>query len=62
MNVCTNLPLYFTESKMHIFLSFVVQLRPTLFDPIDYSTLGSPILHYLPEFAQIPVYWISDAM
>ena len=52
MNVCMNLPLYFTASKMHIFQSFVaVQSRPTLFDPIGYSTPGSPVLHYLPEFA-----------
>ena len=52
MNVCMNLALYFTESKMYIFLSFVVvQSHPALFDPIDYSMPGSPILHYLPEFA-----------
>ena len=52
MNVCMNLSLYFAESKRHIFLSFVViQLRPTLCDPIDYSTPGSPVLHCLPVFA-----------
>ena len=28
----------------------------TLCDPIDYSTPGFPVLHYLPEFAQIHVY------
>ena len=28
----------------------------TLFDPIDYSTPGFPVLHYLLEFAQTPVH------
>ena len=30
-------------------------------DPMDCSTLGFPILHYLPEFAQICIHWVSDA-
>ena len=29
----------------------VTKLCPTLCDPVDCSMLGSPILHYLPEFA-----------
>ena len=29
----------------------VVQLCLTLCDPMDCSTPGSPVLHYLPEFA-----------
>ena len=29
-----------------------------LFDPVDCSMLGSSVLHYLLEFAQICVYWI----
>ena len=35
---------------------------PTLCDPMDCSTPGSPVLYYLPEFAQIHVYWIADAI
>ena len=31
----------------------VVKLCPTLCDHMDCSTPGFPILHYLPEFAQI---------
>ena len=31
----------------------VTQLCPTLCDLIDSSMLGFPVLHYLPEFAQI---------
>ena len=30
----------------------VTQSRPTLCDPMDRSMPGSPVLHYLPEFAQ----------
>ena len=32
-----------------------------LCDPRDCSTPGFPVLHYLPEFAQIQVHWVSDA-
>ena len=28
---------------------------------MDSSTSGFPVLHYLPEFAQIHVHWVSDA-
>ena len=30
---------------------------PTLCDPVDCSTPGFPVLHYLPEFAQIPAHF-----
>ena len=33
----------------------------TLWDPMDYSMPGSSVLHYLPEFAQTHVHWVSDA-
>ena len=36
------------------------QLCPTLCDSTDCSMLGFPILHYLPEFSQIHVHWVSD--
>ena len=29
---------------------------------MDWSMPGFPVLHYLPEFAQTHVHWISDAM
>ena len=35
---------------------------PTLCDPMDWSMPGSSVLQYLPEFAQIHVHWISDAI
>ena len=34
----------------------------TLCDPVDCSTPGFSVLHYLPEFAQTHVHWISDAI
>ena len=35
---------------------------PTLHNPIECSTPGFPVLHYLPEFAQTHVHWVSDAI
>ena len=40
----------------------VAQSCLTLCDPMDCSTPGFPVLHYLPEFAQTHVYCISDAI
>ena len=34
----------------------------TLHDPMDCSMPGSPVLHHLPEFAQIHGHWVSDAI
>ena len=34
----------------------------TLCDPMDCSTPGFPVLHYLPEFVQTHVHWVSDAI
>ena len=33
-----------------------------LCDPMDCSTPGFPVLHYLPEFAQTHVHWVGDAI
>ena len=33
-----------------------------LCDPIEFSTPGSSVLHYLPEFAQIHVHWTGVAI
>ena len=30
--------------------------------PMDCSTLGFPVLHYLPDFTQIHVHWVGDAI
>ena len=33
----------------------------TLCNPMDCSTPGFPVPHYLPEFAQVCVHWVGDA-
>ena len=33
-----------------------------LCNPVDYNTPGSSALHHLPEFAQIHVHWVGDAI
>ena len=45
-----------------LLLLFSSQVVLDSLQPMDYSTLGFPILHYLPEFGQIHVHWISDAI
>ena len=40
----------------------VAQSCPTLCDPMHWSMPGFPVLHHLPEFAQIHVHWVSDAI
>ena len=35
---------------------------PTLCDPMDHSTPGFPVYHQLPEFTQIHVHRVSDAI
>ena len=43
-------------------MSLVTKSCPTLWDPMDHSTLGFLVLHHLPQFAQTYVHWISDAI
>ena len=43
-------------------VSSVTQSCPTLWDPMNCSTPGFPVLHQLPELAQTHVHWISDAI
>ena len=40
----------------------VAKSHPRLCDPMDYSTQGSSVLHYLLELAQIHVHLVSDAI
>ena len=40
----------------------VTNLFLTLCDPVDCSTPGFLVLHCLPEFVQIHVHWVSDAI
>ena len=38
----------------------VIKSCPTLFNPLDCSKTGFPVLHYLSEFAQIHVHWVGE--
>ena len=38
----------------------VTRSCPTLCHPMGYSMPGFPVLHYLPEFAQVHVHWVGD--
>ena len=40
----------------------VAQSCPTLCNPMDCSMPGFPVHHQLPEFIQIHVHWVSDAI
>ena len=40
----------------------VIKSCLTLCNPMDCSTPGFPVLHHLPEFAQIHVHWVDDAI
>ena len=40
----------------------VTESYPTLCNPMDCSTPGLPAPHYLPEFAQIHLDWVGDAI
>ena len=42
--------------------SSVAQLSPTLCDPMNRSTTGLPVHHQLPEFTQIHVHRVRDAI
>ena len=47
----------------HIYCCFsVAKSCQTLCSPMNYSMPGSPVLHCLPEFAQIHVHWVGDAI
>ena len=39
----------------------VAQSCPTLFNHMDCSTPGFPVLHHLPDLVQIHVHWVGDA-
>ena len=42
--------------------SSVAQSCPSLCDPMNHSTPGLPLHHQLPEFTQIHVHFVGDAI
>ena len=56
-----NASMYFS-AYFFVVVQLLSHVHPTLCDPMDYNTPGSPVLHYLPEFPQIHSQRISDAI
>ena len=59
---CIKLSLKFQYSRGWCYHCSVTKSCPTLCDPIYCSRPGFPVLHSLPEFAQIHVHWVGDAI
>ena len=51
-----------TPARDSSYCCSATKLCPTLCDPMDFSTPGFPVLHYLPEFAQIHVHGVGGAV
>jgi len=45
-----------------VVIQLLAKSCPILWDPVDCSTPGSPVLHCLLEFAQTRVHWVGDAL
>ena len=54
--------LFTINKKLFLLLYSVTKSCLTHCDPMDCSKLGSSVLHCLPEFTQIHVRWVSDAI
>ena len=50
------------ESKWMKHCCSVAQSCPILWDPMDCGMPGSSVLHCLPEFVQIHIHWVSNAI
>ena len=57
----SSLPLAPPGKPTHVMCS-IAKSCLTLRDPMDYSMPGIPVLHSLPESAQIHAHWASDAI
>ena len=63
LNICRHTPSSETPlSCLSGHCCSVTKLCRTLWDPMDCSTPGFPVLHYLPDFAQAHVHWVSNAI
>ena len=59
---CISAEMEIKAEEVYIDFSFRFVVVQSLSQPLGYSTLGSSGLHYLSEFAQIQVHWVSDAI
>ena len=53
---------YAALTAITVHFSSVPQSCPTLCDPMNCSMPGFPVPHHFPEFAEVHVHWISDAI
>ena len=60
--VTPNLMRMWTKNCQTLQFSSAAQSCPAFFDPMDCSTPGLPVHHQLPEFTQIHVHWVGDAI
>ena len=51
-----------SSSGLRYLLFFNHYVMSNSLNPVDYSMPGTSVLHYLPEFAQIHVHWVGDAI
>ena len=59
--ICTSCSLYsFPSYKDNCCCCSVAKSHPALFNPMNCSMPGFPILQYLLEFAQTHIHWVSD--
>ena len=54
--------IHFCKSIKVLCCCSVMQLCPTLCNPMDCNTPGLPVLHHCPKFAQVHVHCINDAV
>ena len=52
----------FSREKIEAWCCSVAQWCPTLCNPIDWSMLGFPVLHHLPEFAETHFHYVGYAI
>ena len=60
MPISTSKPGLFQGKVSHLSWYLFKLLCPTLFNPMDCSTPGFPVLHYLQEFGQTHVHRVGD--
>ena len=53
---------FLVRSSRFYICRWVTKLCLTLWDPVDCGTQSFPVLHYLLEFAQLPVHWTGGAI
>ena len=59
---CFSSFIYCMQTLRKVLLLFPAESCPVLCDPVDCIMQGFCVLHFLPDFAQTPVYWVSDAI